>query len=147
VPELDGTHPYQEMLLAFALSGDKEPEGHTFWNCINNHSRWHEGSELIDNLIHQYDLVVTFSPVPYHSLKIFNLCEVLQNAQMFHPLLKKGMSLQHTTEAVFHGAKLFEHSRIIVEALAQDLTSYEQTKEDLIAENEAIKNIYQHFFK
>ena len=147
VPELDDTRPYQEMLLAFALSGDREPEGHTFWNCIDDHGRWHESTELLDQLLSQYDLVVTFSPTPLHSLKIFNLYEVLQNAQMFHPLLKKGMSLQHTYEAMFHGAKLFEHSRIIVEALAQDLTSYEQVKEDLIAENEAIKIIYQHFFK
>ena len=147
VPELDGTRPYQEMLLAFVLSGDQEPDGHTFWNCIDDHSRWHKGPELLETLMSRYDLVVTFSPSPVHSLKIFNLYEVLQNAQMFHPLLKKGMSLQHTFEAVFHGAKLFEHSRIIVEALAQDLTSYEQVKEDLIAENEAIKDIYQHFFK
>lgn len=147
VPELDGTRPYQEMLLAFVLSGDQEPDSHTFWNCIDDHSRWHEGPELLETLMSRYDLVVTFSPSPVHSLKIFNLYEVLQNAQMFHPLLKKGMSLQHTFEAVFHGAKLFEHSRIIVEALAQDLTSYEQVKEDLIAENEAIKDIYQHFFK
>lgn len=147
VPELDGTRPYQEMLLAFAITGSQEPEGNTFWNCIDDHSRWHEGPELLDKLISQYNLVVTFSPTPYHSLKIFNLYEVLQNAQMFHPLLKKGMSLQHTVEAMFHGSKLFKHSRIIVEALAQDLTSYEQVKEDLITENEAIKNIYQHFFK
>lgn len=147
VPELDGTKPYQEMLLAFALTGNQEPEGTTFWNCIDDHSRWQEGIDLLDNLLAHYDLVVTFTPNSIRSQKIFNLYEVLQNAQMFHPLLKKGMSLQHTTEAMFHGAKLFEHSRIIVEALAQDLTSYEQTKEDLIAENEAIKDIYQHFFK
>ena len=147
VPELDGTHPYQEMLLAFALTGGQEPEGTTFWNCIDDHSRWHEGIDLLENLMAHYDMVITFSPNPLHWQKTFNLYEVLQNAQMFHPLLKKGMSLQHTFEAMFHGAKLFEHSRIIVEALEQDLTSYEQTKEDLIAENEAIKMIYQQFFK
>lgn len=147
VPELDGTHPYQEMLLAFALTGGQEPEGTTFWNCIDDHSRWHEGIDLLENLMAHYDMVITFSPNPLHWQKTFNLYEVLQNAQMFHPLLKKGMSLQHTFEAMFHGAKLFEHSRIIVEALEQDLTSYEQTKEDLIAENEAIKRIYQQFFK
>jgi hypothetical protein len=55
--------------------------------------------------------------------------------------------LQRLSEALFPEVKLFEHSRIIVEALAQDLTSYEQTKDDLIAENEAVKSIYQHFFK
>lgn len=147
VPELDGTKPYQEMLLAFALTGDNEPDGHTFWNCIDDRSRWQEGVTLLESLLGHYDLVVTFTPnqLPWH--KVFNLYEVLQNAQMFHPLLKKGMSLQHTFEAMFHGAKLFEHSRIIVEALAQDLTSYEQTKDDLIAENESVKSIYQHFFK
>ena len=147
VPELDGTKPYQEMLLAFAITGDNEPDGHTFWNCIDDRSRWQEGVALLESLLGHYDLVVTFTPnqLPWH--KVFNLYEVLQNAQMFHPLLKKGMSLQHTFEAMFHGAKLFEHSRIIVEALAQDLTSYEQTKDDLIAENEAVKSIYQHFFK
>ena len=147
VPELDGTKPYQEMLLAFALTGDNEPDGHTFWNCIDDRSRWQEGVALLESLLGHYELVVTFTPnqQPWH--KVFNLYEVLQNAQMFHPLLKKGMSLQHTFEAMFHGAKLFEHSRIIVEALAQDLTSYEQTKDDLIAENEAVKSIYQHFFK
>jgi hypothetical protein len=147
VPELDGTKPYQEMLLAFALTGDNEPDGHTFWNCINDRSRWQEGVALLESLLGHYDLVVTFTPNQLSWHKVFNLCEVLQNAQMFHPLLKKGMSLQHTFEAMFHGAKLFEHSRIIVEALAQDLTSYEQTKDDLIAENEAVKSIYQHFFQ
>ncbi|MCR5645849.1 MAG: hypothetical protein K6F96_05625 [Bacteroidales bacterium] len=144
VPELDGTHPYQEMLLAFALTDE---QGSEFWNCLDDHSRWHEGIEHLESLLGRYDLVVTFTPNPLRWQKTLNLYEVLQNAQMFHPLLKKGMSLQHVTEAVFHGAKLFEHSRIIVEALAQDLTSYEQTKDDLIAENEAIKYIYQHFFK
>lgn len=144
VPELDGTHPYQEMLLAFALT---DGQGSEFWNCIDDHSRWHEGIEYLEGLLGRYDMVVTFTPNPLRWQKTLNLYEVLQNAQMFHPLLKKGMSLQHVTEAVFHGAKLFEHSRIIVEALAQDLTSYEQTKDDLIAENEAIKYIYQHFFK
>ena len=148
VPELDGTKPYQEMLLAFALSGEKEPDGRTFWNCYDDHSRWQECYPLLQQRIQDYDLVVCFTPTnPGLGFKIFNLYEVLQNAQMLHPLLKKGMSLQHTDEVVFHGVKLFEHSRIIVEALAQDLISYEQSKEDLFVENEVIKDIYQHFFK
>ena len=147
VPELDGTKPYQEMLLAFALTGDQEADGNTVWDCFDDHSRWQEGIGKLENLLSHYDLAVTFTPNALHSQKIFNLYEVLQNAQMFHPRLKDGFNLQHTAEAMFHGAKLFEHSRIIVEALAQDLTSYEQAREDLIAENEAIKSIYKHFFK
>ena len=148
VPELDETRPYQEMILAFALSGENEPGGRTFWNCFDDHSRWQECYKILQQHIKDYDLVVCFSPSnPGLGYKIFNLYEVLQNAQLFHPKLKGGMNLQHTAEALFHGVKLFEHSRIIVEALAQELTSYEQSKEDLFAENEMIKRIYQHFFK
>lgn len=148
VPELDGTKPYQEMILAYALSGEHEPEGHSFWNCFDDHSRWQECLPLLEEHFKQYDLVVCFD-AKNHALgsKLFNLYEVLQNAQMFHPCFKDGFNLQHTAEALFHGAKLFEHSRILVEALAQELTSYEQSKEDLLTENEMIKRIYQHFFK
>ncbi len=147
VPELDGTKPYQEMLLAFALTGDEEPNGNTLWHCFDDHSRWHESIEILEERLSHYDLMVTFTPNQHLGYKVFNLYEVLSNARMFHPLIKEGFNLQNTAEALFHGFKLFEHSRIIVEVLAQDLTGYEQAKEDLIAENEAVKYIYQHFFK
>ena len=147
VPELDGTKPYQDMLLAFALTGDDEPDGNTVWDCFTDHSRWQEGLEVLDEHLTHYDLVVTFAPNQHLGYKVFNLYEVLSNARLFHPLLKEGFNLQNTVEGLFHGVKLFEHSRIIVEATALDLTSYEQARQDLIAENEAIKGIYQHFFK
>lgn len=148
VPELDGTRPYQEMILAFALTGDQEPDGTTFWNCFDDHRRWQEYRSLLEERLHGYDLAVCFQPThPGLGYKVLNLFEVLQNAQLFHPSLKKNFSLQQVDQVLFHGPKLFEHSRILVEALAQELTSYEQSKEDLIAENEVIKKIYQHFFK
>ena len=147
VPELDGTRPYQEMMLAFALSGEQEPNGHTLWDCFEDHSRWQEGLEVLEQRLGNYDLVVTFAPNDHLGYKVFNLYKVLENSQMFHPLLKDGLSLQHIAEAMFHDLNLFEHSRIIVEALAQDSLSYEQAKKDLIAENEVVKRIYQHFFK
>ena len=147
VPELDDTKPYQDMLLAYALSGDREPDGNTVWDCFDDHSRWHEGIDALADQLKHYDLVVAFAPNEPFGFKVFNLYKVLENAQMFHPLFKGGFSLQHTAQAMFHGAKLFEHSRIIVEALAQDFLSYEQAKKDLITENEVVKRIYQHFFK
>ena len=161
VPEMDGTKPYQEMMLAFAITGDHEPEGHSVWNCFDDHSRWRQGISVLEERLAPYDLAVCFSPMDLASTvmrhdilqnqvfgyKVFNLCEVLQNAHLFHPNLKNNFSLQHTTQALFHGSNLFEHSRIVVEALAQELTSYEQSKEDLLTENEAIKSIYQQFFK
>ena len=148
VPELDGTRPYQEMILAFALSGEHEPDGHTFWNCIEDHNRWQEYASILEEHIAAYDLIVCFTPTnPALGYKIFNLCEVLQNAQLFHPKIKAGYNLQNTAEALFHDLKLFEHSRILVEATSLELTSYEQVKNDLLTENEVIKRIYQHFFK
>lgn len=147
VPELDGTKPYQEMLLAFALSGEQEPDGMTVWDCFDDHSRCQEGFEVLEERMKPYDLVVTFAPNLNLGYKIFNLYEVLSNARMLLPNQKGNLNLQHTVEALFHGFKLFEHSRIIVEATSLELTSYEQAREDLITENEAIKLTYQHFFK
>ena len=147
VPEIDGTRPYQEMMLAFAISGDHEPDGHTTWDCFNDHSRWQEGIAMLEEHLTRYDLTVTFTPIQNLGYKVFNLYEVLENAKMFHPLLKNGMSLQHLNEALFHDFNLFEHSRILVESLSMESTSYEQAKKDLITENEVIKRIYQHFFK
>ena len=148
VPELEGTKPYQEMILAFTLTGEQEPDGYTFWNCFDDHSRWQECYPLLKERFAQYDLIVCFDSSNLGlGQKIFNLYEVLQNAQLLHPKLKEGFNLRHINEALFHGPKLFEHSRILVEALAQELTSYEQSKEDLLTENEVIKGIYQHFFK
>lgn len=148
VPELEGTKPYQPMVLAYALTGEFEPDGYSFWSCLDDHSRWQECLSLLEECFKQYDLIVCFEPKnPIQSSKVFNLYEVLQNAQMFHPFLKDGFNLQNTAKALFHDAKLFEHSRILVEALAHELTCYEQTKDDLLTENEMIKRIYQQFFK
>ena len=161
VPKLDGTRPYQELILGFALSGAKEPEGHTLWDCFGDHRRWHESIALLTERLSQYDQIVCFTPLDLVSTlmrheitqnqtfgyKVFNLYEVLQHARLFHPILKHDFSLQHVAEALFHDVKLFEHSRILVEAHEKDLTSYQQAREDLIAENEVVKSIYQHFFK
>ena len=147
VPELDGMHPYQEMLLAFAMTGDQEPDGNTLWDCFDDHSRWQEGVERIASLLPRYDLVVTFTPNQPLGYRLFNLCEVLANAKMFHPYLKNGFNLQNTAKALFHDVKLFEHSRILVETYGKESTGYQQAREDLITENEVVKRIYQHFFK
>lgn len=161
VPELDGTRPYQELILGFALSGAKEPGGHSLWDCFDDHSRWHECIALLTERLSHYDLIVCFTPLDLASTlmrheitqnqtfgyKVFNLYEVLQHARLFHPYLKYDFSLQHVAEALFHDVKLFEHSRILVEAHEMNATSYQQAREDLIAENEVVNRIYQHFFK
>ncbi len=146
VPELDGTRPYQEMMLAFALTGPLEPGGHYVWDCFDDHSRWQEGLGLLAEKLTHYELTVSFSPMNT-GYKTLNLYEVLGQAAFYHPGIKTGFSLQHVAEAVFPNFKLFEHSRIVVEALSNELTSYEQARNDLLIENEAIEKLYQHFFK
>ena len=79
--------------------------------------------------------------------KILNLFDVLQQARFYHPNIKRGLTLQRLETALFGEAKLFEHSRIIMEATSNDLISYQQAREDLIAENEIVAKTYQQFFK
>lgn len=161
VPELDGTKPYEEMILAFALQGEHEPENQYFWNCFEDHSRWHEAIDLLIDKLSHYEIIVCFTPqnltttLLRHEIiqnkevghKVFNLFDVLLQACFYHPAIKHGFTLQHLAEAIFPDVKPFEHSRIILEATSQDLLGYQQAKEDLITENEIVARTYQHFFK
>ena len=161
VPEMDGTKPYDEMILAFALQGEHEPEGAFVWDCFENHASWEDAISLLIEKLSRYEMIVCFTPqnlsttLLRHEIvqnrevgyKVFNLFEVLQSAHFYHPALKRGLTLQRLTEALFPDCKLFEHSRILLEATSNDLISYQQAKEDLIAENEMVAKTYQQFFK
>ncbi len=57
------------------------------------------------------------------------------------------MTLQRLETALFGDAKLFEHSRILIEATNNDLIGYQQAREDLIVENEIVAKTYQLLFK
>ena len=184
VPEMDGIRPYEEMILAFALQGEHEPEAdispktviadtdphspmsmatsHCFiWDCFEDHSRWKESIDILIEKLSHYELIVCFTPqnltttLLRHEImqnqtvgyKILNLFDVLQQARFYHPNIKRGLTLQRLETALFGEAKLFEHSRIIMEATSNDLISYQQAREDLIAENEIVAKTYQQFFK
>ena len=180
VPELDGTKPYEEMILAFALQGEHEQDaaidsppptyprrndmaadGCFVWDCFEDHSRWQEAIDLLIEKLSHYELIVCFTPqnltttLIRHEIirnqtvgyKIFNLFEVLQEARFYHPAIKRGLTLQRLENALFSDAKLFEHSRILLEATSNDLIGYQQAREDLITENEIVAKTYQHLFK
>ena len=161
VPEIDGTKPYEEMIMAFALQGEHETNDCFVWDCFDDHSRWREAIPVLIEKLSHYELIVCFTPqnltttLLRHEIiqnkevghKVFNLFDVLQEAHFYHPAIKRGMTLQRLAEALFPDSKLFEHSRIILEATAHDLIGYQQAKEDLIAENEIVAKTYQHFFK
>ena len=181
VPELDGTKPYEEMILAFAIQGEHEhaaaamsslrgqaggmgsmdTEACFVWDCFEDHSRWKEAIDLLIEKLSHYEQIVCFTPqnltttLLRHEIlqnqtigyKVFNLFDVLQQANFYHPAIKRGFTLQHLSEALFREVKLFEHSRIILDATSNDLLSYQQAREDLITENEIVAKTYQLFFK
>lgn len=180
VPELDGTRPYEEMILAFALQGEFEndaaidpslrtslrgddmaADGCFVWDCFEDHLQWKSAIELLIEKLSHYELIVCFTPqnltttLLRHEIiqnqavghKVFNLFDVLQQAQFYHPALKRGLTLQRLETALFSEPKLFEHSRILLEATSNDLIGYQQAREDLITENEVLAKTYQLFFK
>ena len=180
VPEIDGTKPYEEMILAFALQGkyehdttidphlrtsqrwnDMAAENSFVWDCFDDHKRWKESIDLLIDKLSRYELIVCFTPqnltttLLRHEIiqnqtvghKVFNLFDVLQQAHFYHPSIKRGLTLQHLETALFNEVKLFEHSRILLEATSNDLISYQQAREDLIAENEIVAKTYQLLFK
>ena len=161
VPELEGTRPYEEMILAFALQGEHESEGCFVWDCFDDHSRWKEAIGLLIEKLSHYEQIVCFTPqnlsttLLRHEIiqnqtvgyKVFNLFEVLQEAHFYHPAIKRGLTLQRLETALFSESNLFEHSRILLEATSNDLIGYQQAREDLIAENEVVAKTYQQLFK
>ena len=161
VPELDGTKPYDEMILAFALQGEHEPDSQYVWDCFDDHSRWRDAIPLLIEKLSHYEQIVCFTPqnltttLLRHEIiqnrevghKVFNLYDVLQAAKFYHPAIKRGLTLQRLETALFREPKLFEHSRIIVEATSNDLIGYQQAREDLIVENEIVAKTYQHLFR
>lgn len=161
VPEMDGARPYDELILAFALQGEHEQGDCLAWDCFEDHSRWKEAIDILIERLSHYEQIVCFTPQNFtttllrHEIiqnqtvgyKIFNLFDVLQQAHFYHPILKRGLTLQRLETALFGEAKLFEHSRIIMEATSNDLIGYQQAREDLITENEMVAKTYQHLFK
>ena len=161
VPEIDGTKPYEELILAFALQGEHEPEGCFVWDCFENHGLWKKAVDILIEKLSHYELIVCFTPqnltttLLRHEIiqnkevgyKVFNLFDVLQQAHFYHPAIKRGLTLQRLETALFSEPKLFEHSRILLEATSNDLIGYQQAREDLIAENEIVAKTYQHLFK
>ena len=166
---LQGGHEPEANLSFKTVIADEDPQSPTpmvsancfVWDCFEDHSRWKEAIPLLIEKLSHYEQIVCFTPqnltttLLRHEIlrnrevgyKVFNLFDVLQQARFYHPALKRGMTLQHLAEALFSEAKLFEHSRILLEATSRDLLGYQQAKEDLIAENEMVAKTYQLFFK
>ena len=131
------------------------------WDCFEDHCRWKEAIDLLIEKLSHYELIVCFTPqnltttLLRHEIiqnqavgyKVFNLFDVLQQARFYHPAIKRGLTLQRLETTLFSEPKLFEHSRILIEATSNDLIGYQQAREDLITENEIVAKTYQLLFK
>lgn len=161
VPETDGMKPYQEMILAFAIKGEHEADSQTIWHCFDDHSKWREAIPLLIEKIAKYEKIVCFTPqnttstllrheIIHNQLvtdKVFNLFEALNAANFFHARIKDGFTLQHVAQAIFPDVELFEHSRILMNALGSVFPDQELAIQDLCTENEIVERIFRHFNK
>ena len=75
--------------------------------------------------------------------KILNFREVLQQADFHHENVKTDFSLKNVYETVFHDKKLFEHSRIILNAFSDNVMERSLITSDLEQENKALRDIFK----
>jgi hypothetical protein len=159
VPEFDSSRPYEEMILAFAIRNGNG-ENYT-WNCMDDHRRWRESIPLLIEKLAGYDQIVCFAPQNLSSTllrheiiqnrnigyRVFNLFYILQNADFFHQRIKAGFTLQNVVGAVFPSIELFEHGKILQDAMGVSSIDHEMAMVDICTENEMVEKIHRHFFK
>ena len=160
VPLFDGDKPYTEFIIGFSiLSNNGQFDRIYNWNCLDDLSRWKESLELLTEQLHGFERVICFasqnvtaSLLKYNLLeskelnyKILNFREVLQQSGFQHEKVKNDFSLKNVYETVFPDKSLFEHSRIILNALSDNVMERNLITNDLETENKALREIYQHF--
>lgn len=160
VPLFDGDKPYTEFIIAFSvLSNNGKFDKIYNWNCLDDLSRWKDSLELLATQLTGFERVICFasqniqaSLQKYNLLeskelnyKILNLKEVLQQSGFEHEKVKNDFSLKNVYETVFPDKTLFEHSRIILNALSDNLMERNLITNDLELENKALREVYQHF--
>lgn len=160
VPLFDGDKPYTEFIIAFSvLSNNGKFDKIYNWNCLDDLSRWKDSLELLATQLTGFERVICFASQNIQAslqkcnlleskelnYKILNLREVLQQSGFEHEKVKNDFSLKNVYETVFPDKTLFEHSRIILNALSDNLMERYLITNDLELENKALREVYQHF--
>lgn len=160
VPLFDGDKPYTEFIIGFSiLSNNGNFDKIYNWDCLEDLSKWQECLPILSEQLSGFERVVCFAPQnitaslqKYNLLeskelnyKIFNLREVLQQSDFHHEKVKTDFSLKNVYESIFPDKNLFEHSRIILNALSDNIMERSMITSDLELENKALRNIYLHF--
>ncbi|MBO7073790.1 MAG: hypothetical protein J6W12_02625 [Bacteroidales bacterium] len=158
VPLFDGDKPYTEFIIGFSiLSNNGQFDKIYNWNCLDDLSRWKDSLELLATQLAGFERVICFasqniqaSLQKYNVLeskvlnyKILNFREVLQQSGFEHEKVKNDFSLKNVYETVFPDKTLFEHSRIILNALSENVLERNLITSDLEMENKALREIYK----
>ncbi len=160
VPLFDSDKPYTEFIIGFSILSNNGTFDKIYnWNCLENLSEWREGLDILTERLAGFERVVCFatqnvtaSLQKYNLLdskelnyKILNLRDVLQQSDFHHEKVKRDFSLQNVYESIFPDKKLFEHSRILLNAFSDNIMDRELITNDLEAENKALREIYHQF--
>lgn len=151
VPIFDGDKPYTEFIIGFSiLSNNGEFDRIYNWNCLENLSQWKECLTILSDKLSGFERVVCFGwsnllKSKELDYKILNLREVLLQSDFHHENVKTDFSLKNVYESVFPDKHLFEHSRIILNALSDNEMERNMITNDLEDENRALREIYRHF--
>ncbi|MBP5643159.1 MAG: hypothetical protein J6X10_02845 [Bacteroidales bacterium] len=158
VPLFDGDKPYTEFIIGFSiLSNNGQCDDIYDWNCLDDLSKWKESLDILQERLAGFERVVCFAPQNISAslqrfnlltskdlnYKILNFREVLQQSEFGHEKVKSDFSLKNVYESVFPDKTLFEHSRIILNALSDNIMERSLITNDLEQENKALREIFK----
>ena len=149
VPLFDGDKPYTEFVIGFSiLSNNGRYDSIYNWHCLDDLSKWKECLPLLTERLAGFDRVICFGwsnllNSKELNYKILNFREVLPQADFHHEKVKSDFSLKNVYESIFPDKTLFEHSRIILNALSDNPMERALITNDLEQENKALREIYK----
>lgn len=160
VPILDGHKPYQEVVIAFSILSNQDGEV-IEWNCIEDYSKMEEGLNILTEELKRFEKVIYFSAQNINSLmhkynileskeisfKIINFRDVLKESDFFNKKTKYDFSLKSIYEELFASEKIFEHSRIILNATSDNELERILVGKDMEDENKYLQKLYNRLLK
>lgn len=160
VPILDVHKPYQEVVIAFSILSNQDDEV-IEWNCLDDYSKMEEGLRILTEELKRYEKVIYFSAQNINSLmhrysiieskevsfKIINFRDVLKNSDFFNKKTKYDFSLKTIYEELFPSERIFEHSRIILNATSDSELERIMVGKDMEDENRFLQKMYNRLLK
>ncbi|MBO5853838.1 MAG: hypothetical protein J6Q61_03795 [Bacteroidales bacterium] len=160
VPILDGHKPYQEVVIAFSILSNQDGEV-IEWNCLEDYSKMEEGLNILTEELKRFEKVIYFSAQNINSLmhkynileskeisfKIINFRDVLKDSDFFNKKTKYDFSLKSIYEELFASEKIFEHSRIILNATSDNELERILVGKDMEDENKYLQKLYNRLLK